>query len=72
MMITLFKVVGDRSTSVCIYVKNMHEVRRLLPTIRKIFMKRLNRVARTSCAFQVFIKTSEIATQYSFLRTQQC
>ena len=46
----------------------MHEVRRLIPTIREIFMKRSNRVARTSCASQIFVTTSEIATRYSFLR----
>ena len=38
----------------------MHEVRRLLPTIREIFTKRSNRVTRKSCAFQEFIKTSEM------------
>ena len=47
----------------------MHEVRRLIPTIREIFMKRSNNVARTSCAFQVFVETNEIATQCSFERT---
>ena len=47
----------------------MNEVRRLIPTIREtVFMKKSNRVARTSCAFQVFVKTNEIATQCSFLR----
>ena len=29
---------------------------------------RSNRVARTSCAFQVFVKTNETVTQCSFLR----
>ena len=38
--ISSIKVAGDRISSVCIYVKNMHEVLRLILTIREIFMKR--------------------------------
>ena len=46
----------------------MPDVRRLIPTIREIFMKKSNRVAITSCVFQIFVKTNEIAKQCSFLR----
>ena len=67
---SLLRSRGTGYSSVCIYVKNMYEVRRLIPTISEIFMKmkgplkysasasiiarESNRVAQSSCAFQVF------------------
>ena len=47
--ITTLKVAADRfRSSVCIYVKSTHEVRRLVPKLRKIFTNGLRNISAST------------------------